>query len=130
MNKYQELEDIIKNSYEEGVTVEQAERYAAQFLYAQMQIANDLRELDLDMRMKKSGLKAVKAAVYLDHATKSEKKPSDSFIQAYVDSNPVVEKEQENFDAVESVLESLKMYSHIFKEAHIYFRGIAKGRFE
>lgn len=125
-----ELTQIIKDAYESGVTIEQAERYAAQFLHAQLLIAQKLQETDLDSRMKKSGVKAIKAAVYLDEASKGDKKPSDVYIGAKVDSNQLVGSEQKAFDEAESYRDSLQNYYNIMKEAHIFFRGVSKGRFE
>ena len=127
---FEELENKIKAAYEEGVTIEQAERLAAEFLYAQTQIVGSLQNADLDARMRKSGTKALKAAVYLDNATKGDKKPSDVLLGALVDSNELVQKEQQGLDDAEVTVSSLNHYYSIFKEAHIFFRGIAKGRFE
>lgn len=129
-NIYQELEEVIKDSYESGVTIEEAERLAGRFLHAQIQVANDLMEADLDARMKKSGAKAIKAAVYMEAATKSDKKPSDGFLQNVVDMDKIVQQEQSALDTAEVRRNALENYLSIFREAHIHFRSIAKGRFE
>lgn len=123
------LTDDIKNSYEQGVTMEEAEKLAGKFLHAQLMVAEQLRVADLDSRMKKSGLKAVKAAVYMQEATKTDKKPSDSFLQAKVDMDEIVTGEQKVFDEAEVLRDSLSNYMNIFKDAHIHFRSIAKGAF-
>lgn len=120
----------IKNAYETSVTLEQAEKLAAKFLYGQIQVANALQSADLDARMKKTGVKAVKAAVYLEEATKGEKKPTESFLAALVDRNDLVTGEQKDFDKSEVSKQYLENTFSILKEGHIYFRGIAKGRFE
>lgn len=131
MNKqFQDLEKDIKSAYEEGVTLEQAERLAAKFLHAQLQVSALLQPADLDSRMRKSGLKALKAAVYLEAATKGDKKPSDVLLNALVDSDKLVQGEQDAFDGAEVSRDTLERYYNIFKEAHVYFRGVAKGRFE
>jgi hypothetical protein len=126
----EELKNDIKKSYEQGVGLDEAERLASKFLDAQMTIADHLRNTALDARMKKSGVKAVKAAVYMDAATKTEKKPSDAFLQALVDMNELVLGEQKSLDEAEIEVETLHNYFSIFKDAHIHFRSVAKGRFE
>jgi hypothetical protein len=122
----QELTDAIKASYETSVTVSEAEVLAARFLYAQISLAQELEKVDLDCRMKKTGLKAIKAAVYLEEAAKGEKKPSDAFLQAKVDLNEIVTNETKSFDEAEVYREKLENYMNIVKEAHIFYRGIAK----
>lgn len=130
MSFYAELESDIRKTYEEGVTLEEAERLAAKFLGAQMTVALELRSNDLDARMKKSGVKAVKAAVYHAEATKGDKKPSDTFLQSLVDMSELVGSEQKGLDEAEVARDLLQNYYNTFREAHIYFRGLAKGRFE
>lgn len=125
----EELESDIKKAYEESITVEEAERLAAKFLLAQMQITRVLRDADLDARMRKTGVKAVRAALYLDEVKKHDKKPSDSMLEATVNSNKLTQDEQESFDRAEVDRDALQNYFNIFKEAHIYMRGIAKGGF-
>lgn len=128
--EWTDLEQQIKNSYESSVTIEEAEKLAARFLGAQMQAANILRSFDLDARMRKSGLKALKASVYMDAATSSDKKPSDVLLQNLVDQDKIVQSSQESFDEAEVQKDYIQNYFNVFREAHIFFRGIAKGRFE
>lgn len=125
----EQLTNKIKGAYEEGVTIERAESLASEFLYAQIQVAYLLKVYDLDSRMKKTGLKAIKAAVYMEAATKDPKKPSDVLLQNMVDMNEIVVGEQKSFDEAEVEKDNLYNYLNIFKEAHIHFRGISKGRF-
>ena len=134
MNK--QLQDMIKeltakiqDSYETGVSMEEAERLAGKTLHLQLLLADELKNADLSARMSKSGVKAVKAAVYLDEAGKSEKKPSDTFLQAKVDVNELVAAEQDRLDTAEVSRDLLHHYNSVFKEAHIHFRSIAKGTF-
>jgi len=120
----------IQASYEEGITLEAAEKLAGEFLHAQIKVADALREADLDARMKRTGTKAIKAAVYLAEATKGEKKPSDVLLAAVVDTSKEVIEQQDLYDRAEVERDALQNYFNIFKEAHIHFRAIAKGRFE
>jgi len=124
-----ELEAEIEQSYTEGITADHAEKLAGRFLHAQMKVSNELRNADLDSRMRKSGVKAVRAAIYLDAATKDAKKPSDVMLDAIVNSNELVSGEQKAYDQAEALRDELERYFNIFKEAHLHFRNIAKGRF-
>ena len=123
------LKKEIERAYEESITVEEAEKLAGKFLHAQMLAANELQNADLDARMNKTGVKALKAAVYLNEATKGDKKPSDVFIGAVVDSDKMVEKEQKRLDEAEVYRDSIQNYYNIFREAHVFYRQISKGSF-
>lgn len=127
---YKELEAEIQASYEEGVTLEAAERLAGKFLYAQIQLSATLRGADLDARMRKSGLKAVRAAVYSDIVGRSEKKPTVDALEHMLNSNELVNGEQVELDKAEVERDELERLYDIFLNAHIYFRGVAKGRFD
>lgn len=124
------LEDKILKSYEEGSTLEEAERLASEFLYAQLQVSQELKRVDLDSRMRKSGLKAVRAAVYMEAVTKADKKPSDVLLEQLVNTNELVNSEQDAYDKAEVERDHLERYFSVFNNAHIHFRGIAKGKFE
>jgi hypothetical protein len=71
---FAQLEQKIIQSYVEGVTMDQAERLAGEFLSAQLQVSEELKKYDLDSRMRKAGLKAVRSAVYLDIIKSNDKK--------------------------------------------------------
>lgn len=129
-NLLQKLSEKIRNAYESSVTIDEAEKLAAEFLHAQIEISNALQSVDLDSRMRKSGLKAIKAAVYLEHATKSEKKPTESMLDALVTRDELVQTEQNSFDESESNRLALENQLAIVREAHIFFRGVSRGRFE
>lgn len=126
----QQLEAKIQQSYSEGVTLEDAESLAAEFLFAQMQVSNELKKADLDSRMRKSGVKAVKAAIYTEAVSKADKKPTEGALEHLINSNELVQGEQEALDKAEVEKDDLTRYYNIFREAHIYYRGIAKGKFD
>ena len=127
---YAELEKDIQRTYTEGVTLPEAEKLAAKFLVAQMQIAEQLMTADLDARMRKGGTKGVKATIFLQKAMEGEKKPSDKMLDAMVDSDEIVRGEQDGLEKAEVNRDQLLNYLNIFKEAHIFFRGISRGKFE
>lgn len=127
---YKQLENDIIKAYEEGVTLDEAERLAAKFLAAQLQVSELLKKADLDSRMRKSGVKSIRAAVYLSIVQNSEKKPTESHIEHSMNLDELVTKEQEAFDTAETQKAELERVFDIFSNAHIYFRGLAKGRFE
>ena len=127
---FDELALIIQSAYESSLTIPEAEKHAARFLSAQMDIAEGLAKIDLDVRSRKNGLKAIKSAVYLEHAMKDTKKPSDVMLDALVSQSSLVQAEQDAFDTLEVERNRLDNYLSIFKDAHIFFRGVSKGRFE
>lgn len=130
MKLFTELEEAIKQAYLEGVTLEEAEKLAAKFLYGQLQASTELKKHDLDARMRKTGVKAIRATIYSDIVDKSEKKPTEAAIESEIVRNEIVQSEQDKLDTAESTRDELERYYNIFREAHIHFRGIAKGRFE
>lgn len=123
------LETKIKQSFTNGITMEEAERLAGEFLQAMLDTSTELKNRDLDTKMKKSGLKAVKARAFLD-TLQSEVKLTEAARLATVDSNELVNKSQDDFDNAEVDKEDLERVFMTFKEAHIHFRSIAKGRFD
>jgi len=124
-----QLEIKIQDSYTQGVTMEQAERLAGEFLHAMMRVSTELKTVDLDSRMRKSGVKAVRAAVYLDTVQSSDKKPTEAQITSLIDTSPEVNQSQDGLDKAEVDRDDLKRYYDIFQNAHVFFRGIAKGNF-
>lgn len=119
----------IRESYELGVTTVEAEKLAAEFLFAQIQVSTDLAKLDLDARMRKSGVKAVRSAVRSEEVKKHEKKPTESALEDVVNLNEIVQAQQDALDTAEVSRDELERMYSIFREAHLYFRGIAKGSF-
>jgi len=126
----QQLETKIQNAYTEGVTLEDAEKLAGEFLYVMLKVSEELKNASLDARMKKTGVKAVRAAIYLDVVQKADKRPTEAQTAAIIDSNEIVQKEQEVYDLAEVTADELERYYQIFREAHIHFRGISRGKFE
>lgn len=127
---FKELESKIERTYTDGVTLEEAEKLAAKFLGAQLKVSSALRTVDLDSRMRKSGVKAIRAAVYLKELEGKDKKPTEAQLSASIDTNEVVASEQDGFDTAEVDKAELQRYYDIFLNAHIYYRGIAKGKFD
>ncbi len=133
MNKFKELcEELvlqIQVSYEQGVTVEEAEKLAGKFLYAQIQVAEELRMGDLDARTKKSGTKAIRAALYLEEVSKVERKPSDVMLEAIINNSPLAQAQQMQYDEAEVLKVSLDHYMSIFQQAHHHFKAISRQGF-
>jgi hypothetical protein len=133
MNKDQlkKLEQKIQDSYEKGTTLEEAERLAAEFLHAQIAISEIIKETDLDARMRKSGLKAVRASLYTKIVSaENAKKPTEAAIDAMITSESLVQSEQDELDKAEVERDRLERYYNIFSNAHIFYRGVSKGRVE
>lgn len=125
----QDLEGRIESSYTEGVTLEEAEKLAGRYLHAQMQVSAELRKVDLDSRMRKSGIKAVRASVYMDSCMGVDKKPTEATLGAIVETHEIVQSEQNALDKAESNRDELERLYSVFQNAHIHFRQMAKGNF-
>lgn len=119
--------DKIKDCYETGVTTDEAESLATEFLYAMDKLSQSLQASDLDTRMKKSGVKAIRAAVYTEIVSKSDKKPTVDAMEHMLNMDEVVNGAQMDFDIADSERQELERCHDMFREAHIHFRGIAKG---
>lgn len=124
-----QLEADIEVSYQSGVTASKAEELAGKFLGAQLSVSRELAKADLEARMRKTGLKAIRAAAYMDAATKDPKKPSDTMLENIVARNDYVGVEQQKYDEAEVLKAELERYYNVFAQAHIHFRTIAKGVF-
>lgn len=107
----------------------EAERLAGEFLHAQMLVSGEIKKSDLSARMRKSGLKAIRAAVYTETCTASDKKPTEAMITSIIDTHEIVQSEQNELDKAEVERGELERQYDILVNAHIFFRTIAKGNF-
>lgn len=112
---------------QEGVTAEMAEKLAFEFLSALLKVSAELRKADMNSRMRKSSVKSLRAALYLDIVQKSEKKPTEAAITAVLDTDSLVTGEQNGLDEAEVDKAELMRLEDIYKNAHILLRGLAKG---
>lgn len=119
----------IQAAYEESVTMDKAERLAGRFLHGMILATDEIRVVDLDARMRKSGVKAIRAAVYLEEVRKNEKKPSDVLLDALVNSSREVQAAQDALDNAEVLRDQLQNYYNIFNQAHVFFRQTSKASF-
>lgn len=126
---WEALVEKIKSSYESGITTIEAEKLAGEFLYAQIQVSTQLAKLDLDAKMRKSGVKAVRSAVRSEEVKKHEKKPTESALDDVVNLNEIVQAEQDKLDNAEVSRDELERLYNIFRESHLHFRSIARGSF-
>jgi hypothetical protein len=127
---YESLKAEFERAYNGDVTMDEAEKLAAKFLTAQMEVAERLRGGRLDTKIRKRGLKSMKSQVRMDEIKKHDKKPTEGFLEDVVNLDPQVSALEDAFDLAEVETEYLETILGIFKDAHIYFRGTAKGRFE
>ena len=122
----QQLEDFIIKTYTQKVSPDEAEDLAANFLHAGLQVSEELSKVDLDARTRKSGVKAVRAAIYLESVQASDKKPTESMLEHLINTNPMVSAEQSKLDELEALKAHLERYYDLYNNAHIYYRSIAK----
>jgi mevalonate kinase len=126
---WETLIEKIKSSYESGITTIEAEKLAGEFLYAQIQVSTQLAKQDLDAKMRKSGVKAVRSAVRSEEVKKHDKKPTESALDDVVNLNEIVQAEQDKLDNAEVSRDELERLYNIFRESHLHFRSIARGSF-
>jgi hypothetical protein len=125
-----ELKTIIENAYNEGVTVLEAEKLAAKTLVVRLELSQELKVVDLDSRMKKHGVKVTRADAYMSEIKKHDKKPVESYLEAVISTDGNVIEAEHDYAKADVHREMIENYLDIFKDAHIYFRGIAKGTYE
>lgn len=135
MSKYiielsNDLKNLIDKAYEQGVTIPEAEKLAAKTLSVRLEISEELMSVDLDSRMRKHGVKAVRAEVYMEELKKHDKKPAEAYLDNVVNLSDAVRNEERDYAESDTHRGLLVNYLDIFKDAHIYFRGIAKGNYE
>lgn len=126
----QELKQSIERAYAEGVTMQEAERLAAKTLSVRMMLADSIQVADLDARMRRHGVKAVRASAYMEELSKHEKKPAEGFLENAVNLNPDVAQEEREYATVDTEKDRFFTYLGIMADAHIFFRNVAKGSYE
>lgn len=123
------LEIKIIDIYKHRLSMEDAEKLAAEFLHAEIIMSEAITTADLDTRTRKTGLKAIRAAVYLAEVQKNDKKPSDNLLNAIVDTNSDVAEAQDEYDRAEVAKLELERHYDIFHNGHLFARTVAKGSF-
>lgn len=126
MTKYDKLTFEIQKSEEQSITINEAERNAALSLAAMVELSAWLKIEDKNRRMRKSGLKAIKAAIRLEAVQKQEKKPTEGALEDLVNVNPDYRAAEELYDDAEATVAELDRQFDISRESHLYFRTISK----
>lgn len=133
MSNFKQLVDKLQNkiiaSYEDGVSMQDAEKLASEFLHGQLVVSSELRKADLDSRTRKSGVKAIRAAIYLDIVSKADKKPVEAALASMLDSDELVKGEQASYDLSEVDKAELERLYDVFAASHVHYRNVAKGSF-
>lgn len=123
------LEEKIKDSYINSVTMDQAESLAGELLIAMTTMSSALREADLDARMRKTGVKSLRATRYGEIIAASEKKPTEGALDHMLNQDTMLIEAQNEFDVAESDKNELDRYYNICREAHLHYRALAKANF-
>jgi hypothetical protein len=64
--------------------------------------------------------------VYLEESKKGDKKPTEAWLTATIDTDEIVVSEQRSLDTAEVLKFELERLHNTFENAHILFRGFAK----
>lgn len=129
MSLFEELKEHIYTAYKTETTVTEAESLAAKSLAASLELADTLSSVELDVRMRKSGLEGLRSAFYLAEVKKYDKKPTESFIEATINSTDEIVAAERALAKAEVECTRLRSYAGVFREAHQYFRSIMKAGF-
>lgn len=127
---YETIKAQIMLAYEEGVSIPEAEKLAALTLAARIEIAEEIKSTELDAKMRKQGVKALRGKEYLTIVAAEEKKPTEAMIAAKIDSSADVNAEEEQLALAEVNASHLKSMLDLYKDAHLFFRQVCRGTFE
>lgn len=123
----------LKIAYKEDYSAEKAEKTAAMFLAAQMQLSLFIADIELRARYSKYEIERVEAQKYFEikeSGAVADKKITETALQQFVaKDDTVISAKKENSEAEAD----LKKYNYLMsslKESHIFFRGMSKSKFE
>lgn len=122
----EKLQARIQEVYEDGVTVTKSEDITHELADAEFKLVTMITPLDMDVRMRKHGVKQIRAAVYLDIIKNSEKKPTESQLAAMVDSDALVTEAQNSYDEAESLLAEAERLLDAVHNSQVVFRTLMK----
>lgn len=127
MTTYQELIQSLETTYQGGITLGEAEKLAAKALFVMDQLSRELVTKEGDRRLRKAGVKAIRAAIRIAEVKKYDKKPTESQLEDVLNTSEIVLAEESAFDSAEVDSEAYERMYSIAKEIHVYYRGVARG---
>jgi hypothetical protein len=122
----EQLQKRVSEVYENGTTVSQSEEITHELADAEFKLVTMITPLDLDARMRRHGVKQIRAAVYLDIIKNSEKKPTEAQIAAMVDSDSLVSDAQKGYDGAEAALAEAERLLDAVHNSQVVFRTLMK----
>lgn len=128
--KITDLNNELRAVYEDKYEQDRAERTAAGFLSAQMDLAYFISSAELHSKQMKSELEFVSADAYFQLKSKATGKVTEASLQQELHKHPDVVKARENLNKAESEIKKWNLLFSSLKEGHIFFRGIGKGKNE
>ena len=130
MNKLcEDLKAAIKKGHETDTSVSEAELLACKALDACLALADEIQSIDLKTRMRKAGVRTIRAQAYMDEIAKHDKKPAEGYLDAAIALQSAVQAAEQDLAEHEVELNRLKTYADVFAESHQYFRAIMKAGF-
>lgn len=121
---FEELTLASKESY----NIAKAERTAAMFLAAQMQLAFFIEDTELKARHSKNDISRVEAQKYFDikdNTVAGKKITEATLTNAVAKDSEVIKTKKENSEA-EASLKKMNYIMASLKDGHIYFRNLGK----
>lgn len=117
-------------AYKEKYDSEQAEKTAAMFLAAQMQLAFFIADIELTARHSKHEIERMEAVKYFEikeNSVTDKKLTEATLTQAVAKDADVIGVKKANCEA-EAELKKFNYLMANLKEGHIFFRNIGKGK--
>jgi hypothetical protein len=133
----EEFEELIDKCFfeltlasKEKYDADKAERTAAMFLAAQMQLAFFITDIELRARHSKNDITRVEAQAYFeikDNAITGKKITEATLTNSVAKNNEVIETKKANCEA-EADLKKFNYLMSTLKEGHIFFRNVGKAK--
>ena len=128
-----EFDSLIENAYKAHVTLPEAERLASKFLYFMNIIANELKNVGLDAAMRKNGLDDIHNALRIDLRSKykgGNGGTSEPTIEAMIETDQTYRDHRTSLNITKNEKDFLESKFKTAETSHIFFRGIAKGKYD
>ncbi len=105
---------------------EKAEKTAAMFLAAQMQLAFFISDVELNARHSKNEIARIEAEKYFEVKDAATGKITEATLTHSVDKNSEVVSAKKSNSEAEAEVKKYNYLMNTLKDAHIFFRGVGK----
>lgn len=121
-----ELETKMRIFYDTDFSISECEKLSSLACVLMMEIASELKRLDLDSRNRKTLLKAQRGSEYIDLLKTQDKKPTEAYLEHSLNISKEIINQQNQIDDLESEKLYYERMISTCEHAHVFFRGVAK----